>query len=64
MLLRLADSLDISHMENVTDVTLRETASGWRIKISGKKDQLLLNWALEKRKSQFEEVFGVDLEMD
>jgi exopolyphosphatase / guanosine-5'-triphosphate,3'-diphosphate pyrophosphatase len=63
-LLSLADALDISHMENVTDVTLKETPSGWRMKISGKKDQLLLSWALGKRKSQFKEVFGVDLEMD
>jgi exopolyphosphatase/guanosine-5'-triphosphate,3'-diphosphate pyrophosphatase len=63
-LLSLADALDISHMQNVTDVTLRETPSGWRIKLSGKKDQLLLSWALGKRKSQFTEVFGVDLEMD
>jgi exopolyphosphatase/guanosine-5'-triphosphate,3'-diphosphate pyrophosphatase len=63
-LLSLADALDISHMENVTDVTLKETPSGWRMKISGKKDQLLLSWALGKRKSQFKEVFGVDLAMD
>ncbi len=63
-LLRLADSLDISHMENVTDVTLKETGSGWRLKVSGKKDQMLINWAFNKRKSQFREVFGVDLEMD
>lgn len=63
-LLRLADSLDISHMGNVTDVTLRETGPGWRLKISGRKDQLLLNWAFDKRKSQFKDVFGVDLEMD
>jgi exopolyphosphatase/guanosine-5'-triphosphate,3'-diphosphate pyrophosphatase len=64
VLLSLADALDISHMENVTDVTLKVTPSGWRIKISGKQDQLLLSWALGKRKSQFKEVFGVNLEMD
>jgi exopolyphosphatase/guanosine-5'-triphosphate,3'-diphosphate pyrophosphatase len=63
-LLSLADSLDISHMENVTDVTLKETESTWRIKVSGRKDQMLLGWALGKRKSQFKEVFGVGLEMD
>jgi exopolyphosphatase/guanosine-5'-triphosphate,3'-diphosphate pyrophosphatase len=63
-LLRLADSLDISHTGNVTDVTLRETGSGWRLKISGRKDQLLLKWAFDKRKSQFRDVFGVKLEMD
>lgn len=63
-LLRLADALDISHMENVTDVALRETKSGWRMKLSGKKDQMLVNWAVDKRKSQFREVFGVNLEME
>jgi exopolyphosphatase/guanosine-5'-triphosphate,3'-diphosphate pyrophosphatase len=62
-LLRLADSLDISHMET-TDVTLMETTSGWRMKLSGRKDQMLVNWAFDKRKSHFREVFGVHLEMD
>jgi exopolyphosphatase/guanosine-5'-triphosphate,3'-diphosphate pyrophosphatase len=62
-LLRLADSMDISHTENVTDITLKETKSGWQIKISGKNDQMLVNWAFEKRKSHFREVFGVNLEM-
>jgi exopolyphosphatase / guanosine-5'-triphosphate,3'-diphosphate pyrophosphatase len=64
VLLRLADSLDISHTENVNDVTLKETDSGWRLKVSGKKDQLLIKWAFDKRKSQFRDVFGVSLEMD
>ena len=63
-LLRLADSLDISHTGNVTDVTLKEAGSVWRLKLSGKKDQLLVNWAFNKRKSQFKDVFGVNLEMD
>lgn len=63
-LLRLADSLDISHLENVTDVTLKETGSSWRLKIHGQQDQMLVNWAFGKRKSHFKEVFGVNLEMD
>jgi len=63
-LLRLADSLDINHTGKVTDVTLREAKTGWRMKISGEKDLMLVNWALEKRKSQFRDVFGVNLEMD
>jgi exopolyphosphatase/guanosine-5'-triphosphate,3'-diphosphate pyrophosphatase len=62
-LLRLADSMDISHTGNVTDIVLKETKSGWQIKISGKNDQMLVNWAFEKRKSHFREVFGVNLEM-
>ncbi|MGZ9225908.1 MAG: HD domain-containing protein, partial [Anaerolineales bacterium] len=62
-LLRLADSMDISHTGNVIDITLKETKSGWQIKLSGKNDQMLVNWAFEKRKSHFREVFGVNLEM-
>ncbi len=53
VLLRLADSLDISHMENVNDVTLKEAGSVWKMKVSGKKDQMLMKWAFDKRKSQF-----------
>ena len=63
-LLRLADSLDISHTGNVTDVSLKEAKAGWRLKISGSSDLLLVNWAFEKRKAHFNEVFGVNLEMD
>ena len=64
VLLRMADSLDISHMENVNDVTLKEAGSVWKLRVSGKKDQLLMKWAFDKRKSQFKDVFGVSLEMD
>ncbi|MDQ3007484.1 MAG: HD domain-containing protein, partial [Chloroflexota bacterium] len=63
-LLQLADSMDVSHMGHVTDVTLTETKSGWRMKFSGKSDLMLENWAFAKRKSLFREVFGVNLEMD
>jgi exopolyphosphatase/guanosine-5'-triphosphate,3'-diphosphate pyrophosphatase len=63
-LLRLADSLDINHTGKVTDVILREAKTGWRMKISGEKDLMLVNWALEKRKSHFRDVFGVNLEME
>jgi exopolyphosphatase/guanosine-5'-triphosphate,3'-diphosphate pyrophosphatase len=63
-LLRLADSLDINHSGKVTDVILREAKTGWRMKISGTKDLMLVNWALEKRKTHFRDVFGVNLEMD
>ena len=62
-LLRLADALEISHTDNVTDVMLKETKSGWRMKIVGKGDLMLVNWALNKCKSQFKEVFGVNLEI-
>jgi exopolyphosphatase/guanosine-5'-triphosphate,3'-diphosphate pyrophosphatase len=63
-LLRLADSIDISHTGQITDVSLVETKSGWRMKIFGKSDLMLENWAFEKRKSLFEEIYGVNLEID
>jgi exopolyphosphatase/guanosine-5'-triphosphate,3'-diphosphate pyrophosphatase len=62
-LLRIADSLDINHTGKVKDVTLKETKSGWRMTISGENDLMLVKWALDKRKSHFKEVFGVNLEM-
>jgi exopolyphosphatase / guanosine-5'-triphosphate,3'-diphosphate pyrophosphatase len=63
-LLRLADSMDVSHANPVTDVTLRETKYGWQIHLCGKRDLMLENWSLSKRKSLFEEVFGVKLEIE
>jgi len=63
-LLSLADSMDVSHANPVTDVTLKETKSGWQIKLFGKSDLMLENWSLSKRKSLFEEVFGVKLEIE
>jgi len=63
-LLRLADSIDVSHTSHISDVTLMETRSGWRMKVSGKSELMLENWAFEKRKSLFQEVFGVNLKMD
>jgi exopolyphosphatase/guanosine-5'-triphosphate,3'-diphosphate pyrophosphatase len=63
-LLRLADGIDISHSGSVHDVTLKETKSGWHIKLYGRRDMMLANWALANRKSLFEEVFGVNLEVE
>ena len=63
-LLRLADSIDINHTGKVTDVDLKETSNGWRMQISSDSDLMLVYWALQKRKSLFREVFGVNLEVD
>jgi hypothetical protein len=56
--------MDVSHTTNVADVIVREKKSGWRMKIVGKKEFLLENWSINKRKDLFEEVFGVTLEVD
>lgn len=63
-LLRLADSMDVSHATHVEDVILRKVNSGWQMKIIGKDELLLENWSIAKRKSLFQEVFGVKLDLD
>jgi exopolyphosphatase/guanosine-5'-triphosphate,3'-diphosphate pyrophosphatase len=63
-LLRLADSMDISHTQLVGDVTLCQSKSSWQIKLHGKSELSLEHWSLSKRKSLFEEAFGVKLEME
>jgi exopolyphosphatase/guanosine-5'-triphosphate,3'-diphosphate pyrophosphatase len=63
-LLRLADSMDISHTSHVTDVSLKETKQGWRIRLFGSNDLMLEKWTLAKRKSLFQDTFGANLEMD
>jgi exopolyphosphatase/guanosine-5'-triphosphate,3'-diphosphate pyrophosphatase len=63
-LLRLADSTDISHDHLVSSVKLGKNGSGWHIQVSGKTDPMLANWALEKRKQLFEDVFAVSLKVN
>ena len=63
-LLRLADSMDISHTSHVTDVILKETRKGWRIRVCGKSDLMLERWTLARRKTLFQEAFGASLELE
>jgi exopolyphosphatase / guanosine-5'-triphosphate,3'-diphosphate pyrophosphatase len=63
-LLRLADSTDISHDHLVTDLKLTASESGWTVKVYGRDDPMLANWALEGRKQLFEEVFDVPLHIN
>ena len=60
-LLRLADSVDASHDHLVTDLKLFPNGSGWCIQVCGRADSMLSNWALERRKQLFEDVFDVPL---
>ncbi|MEJ5225540.1 MAG: HD domain-containing protein, partial [Anaerolineales bacterium] len=63
-LLRMADSLEVSHTTRVQDVVLeRERDNHWRLTLLGASDMMLEKWTLEKRKRLFEEVFGVSLEI-
>lgn len=63
-LLRVADSLEVSHTTRVKDVALeRERENRWQMTLLGLGDMMLEKWTLEKRKRLFEEVFGVSLEI-
>ncbi len=62
-LLRLADALDTSHTGRVKDVLLEQRGSRWRLRPIGDTELMLEAWDLEKRKTLFQEVFGVSLEI-
>lgn len=62
-LIRLADGLDVSHTHRVTRVTLVRKKKSWELTLHGKGDLMLEKWALNKRRTLFEEMFGVRLEI-
>jgi exopolyphosphatase/guanosine-5'-triphosphate,3'-diphosphate pyrophosphatase len=61
-LLRLADSMDVSHTSRIVHVTLKREKNGWQLKLSN--GLMLEKWTIEKRKALFQEVFGVTLETE
>ncbi|MFZ4802845.1 MAG: HD domain-containing protein, partial [Chlorobium sp.] len=63
-LLRLADALDTSHTSRVQTVDLEQRREGlWQLKLSGDGEFMLEKWTLEKRKTLFQDVFGIKLEI-
>jgi exopolyphosphatase/guanosine-5'-triphosphate,3'-diphosphate pyrophosphatase len=58
-LLRLADALDTEHGGKVTNIAIEYDRPRLVLKLHGQGDLLLEKWALVKRTSVFEEVFGV-----
>ncbi len=62
-LLRLADAIEVSHTTRVRDVKLTKGKKHWQLQMSGEGNLLLERWALEKRKSLFEDVFDTQLEV-
>ena len=63
-LLRLADAMDVSHTMRVNAVKITQVKNKWRLKLSGEGGLSLEVWALEKRRSLFQEVFGMKLEIE
>lgn len=63
-ILRIADALDTGHGSRIDDAILEKQRNGyWQLNLISQSNGMLENWALEKRKSLFEETFGVTLEV-
>lgn len=63
-LIRLADGLDVSHTQRVSDAALAQKKNGWALTLRGRGDLMLEKWALDKRRALFQEIFGVELEIE
>lgn len=63
-LLRLADAMDVSHKRRVKDVSMKQVRNRWLLKLEGEEGLSLETWALEKRRSLFQDVFGMKLEIE
>lgn len=63
-LLRLADALDLSHLGRILSINLERVEDNtWQLQMLSAGEAMLEKWALVKRKSLFEEVFNVCLEI-
>jgi exopolyphosphatase/guanosine-5'-triphosphate,3'-diphosphate pyrophosphatase len=62
-LIRLADGMDVSHAQHVSDAMLAQKKKGWVLTLRGRGDLMLEKWALNKRRALFQEIFGVGLEI-
>jgi exopolyphosphatase/guanosine-5'-triphosphate,3'-diphosphate pyrophosphatase len=62
--LRLADAMDASHTQRVTDAILSQVNSSWHIRLLGREDLTLEKWSVLKRRNLFQEIFGVSLEIE
>ena len=58
-ILRLADSLDRSHLQKISEIKLQLVVNKLNIIVSSKKDILLEQWTFQMKSKFFEEVFGI-----
>jgi len=61
-LLRLADSMDVSHTSRIQHVTLKQGKYNWQLKLSS--GLMLEKWTIDKRKALFQSVFNVHLDTE
>ena len=63
-ILRLADALDTSHQGRIQDVILEHDQSEhWQLHLVSESEAMLERWGIGKRKSLFQDVFGVKLDV-
>lgn len=62
--MRLADALDPSHTQRVTDAFLVEHKPGWGLRLAGTADLALEKWSVLKRRGLFQEIYGFTLEVE
>lgn len=58
-ILRLADSLDRSHLQKIKDIELELIENKLNVVVSSKRDILLEQWTFQMKSKFFEEVFGI-----
>lgn len=63
-LMELADALDISHTARLQDLILEQQGQKWKLILVSPDPLLLEIWWVEKRKSLFQDVFGVQLTVE
>lgn len=62
-ILRIADALDRSHLQNIKGVAVRPGARSVELDIDSEEDCLLERWALAQKKTLFEESFDRGIEI-
>ncbi|MEW6403691.1 MAG: Ppx/GppA phosphatase family protein [Chloroflexota bacterium] len=63
-LLRLAGGMDVSRSRRISHLSLTERKKNWVLTLHSKGDLTLEKWALNKRRLLFEDVFGVQLDLE
>lgn len=62
-ILKIAESLDISHKQKITDINIVNSQDKLLLKIYSLKDTLLEKWNFMDSKEFFQEVMGIQLEL-
>jgi exopolyphosphatase/guanosine-5'-triphosphate,3'-diphosphate pyrophosphatase len=62
-ILKIAESLDISHKQKITDINVINSQDKLLLKICSTRDNLLEKWSFINNKEFFQEVMGIELEL-